>query len=207
MLDQYKTTIQQISPEKYLAQLEACGWFADLPLSEHAALRERVHTAFTANPMYTFLTLATFEFDAECISGTGPNELSYYDMLTYFAQHSYGLFTPDHIHDALTADNRYIAVSFQHDGRFYGCKVINTDYFQSEILDLANQALSDSGIRKRFCELPAVDQCAHVAFVSEQSYTCAERHNLIPPPHYFTTSRDIRDEYLEQYYAERDAHA
>jgi hypothetical protein len=183
LIERYKATLRTMVADDFVAALIECGWIAELPEMQRDELLQEVRTAFERDRFSAFLALDSFVFDSECIYGSGPGNLSYYDRITEIAQYSEGLFTPTDIVDEPRDDG--IFVSFRQNEQFYECMVRYTDYFQKDVLDMINQALSDIGVKKQFIILPPVDQCMYLVFISPETYMQAERQGLIPPPGYF----------------------
>jgi hypothetical protein len=198
MIDRYKATLRTMVVDDFVTSLIKCGWVAEIPEHQRDTLLQQVRAQFDKDRWYTFLALGTFSFDSECIYGFGPGNSSYYDMMTEIARYSEGFFHPTDIVDERKGD--WINVSFRQNKQTYRCRVHATDYFQEDVLDVINQAISDAGSEKRFIILPPVDQCMHIVYISYKTYKYAERRGLIPPPEYFCTSPDLLEDYLRAYW-------
>lgn len=207
MSDRYQDSFTNMTVDDYIKQLEACGWFAEIPASAQEPLLHEIRTMFAQDPRNTFLGLSTVTFDSEYIMDCGPGEESYYDLLLKFAEGSYGQFSPTEIRDELVSDPRGILVGFRHGGNDYRCIVDDTDWFQFEVLDLINQALAESDVPQRFFDLPQIDQFLYITFVTPRTFLSAQRRDLIPPPEYFDEDHDEdgdMEQYLADYYAALD---
>jgi hypothetical protein len=198
-----------MTPEIYWQKLHECGWLAEAPSHTHKALQESIKRKFVQNPTHACFSLMTSGFDSECIYGTGPENSSYHDMIVLLAKTSYGLFTPSNIRDVADVEHLKIHISFTMGISDYNISVnSDNDYFDFNVIQLINYALTENGVNNQFIDLPCVDQIFHLVFVSERTYHMAEKLRLIPPPKYFDykerTDPDKLNNYLEEFYKELD---
>jgi hypothetical protein len=207
MIDRYARTMETISVEDYLFRLELTGWFDEVPAENQKKIEANVREYFQNDRLFTFLGLSDFSFDAyECIYGDSSSPLSYTGVFRDFIAHSQDRFQPqDMFEKNVKFGDRYMTiVAFTHQGKRYQVQFPPNKSFDILVSRLITQALSESGCKQLFLDLPYIDQCAWVAFISPETYHKAEMLDLIPPKEYFTQSVDGFNEYVAEYYTERD---
>lgn len=167
----------------YWQKLKKIGWLDFLPQDKHDEVRKQLKQNLSdEDPDYAFLALAQGGFDIECIMGVGDS-LSYAAALKELAELSGGVFRPTQIKDEFVNRKRGIKVSFHHGRKQYSCTVpYESDHFDMTVLELANQALTDSDVKQRFIALPQADQFVNLVFVPPSVYEAAVREKLIPTP-------------------------
>lgn len=207
MIDRYSKIMETISVEDYLFRLKLTGWFDEVPPENQEKIERNVRGYFQHNRLFTFLALSDFSFDAyECIYGDSSDDLSYTGVFREFVAHSRGCFEPyDMLEKNVKVDNRYMTiVAFTHHEKRYQAQFSPHKSFDILVSRLIDQALRESGCKQLFIDLPYIDQCAWVTFISRETYLKAEMLDLIPPKEYFTQSTDGFYPYLEEYYTNRD---
>ena len=122
-------------------------------------------------------------FDVE--TGTYPNRHDF--LLLDLAAISEGEFVPEAVsEEAPPADSNDIPylVRFVHRKQAYELEATNFgDYYDLDaLLRAANQAVSDSGLSKRFYTLETGDQTAIVVYMESQALASAIVDGLLPPP-------------------------
>jgi large subunit ribosomal protein L16 len=176
--------------EEYLSTLERVGWRAALPASGQRKLKASVREEFRVRPDAERLTpvdlfrrLAVVVVDLEMIDGTGPRErCSYHGLLRELARSSFGLFAPREIRDELDVVRGKARVSFQLANRAFRVELpLLGGWVHPAVFDkLVNRALRAVGTKHQFQALPAVDQCAQLAFVPNAVWRKASAAGLVP---------------------------
>ena len=155
-----------------------------MPAAELARIKAEL--AYERHPESAYEALAAVCFDTECIETSGfdgePEDLnSYAKLLRHFGAATHGVFTPSAIVDVWDTDTGTARVGFDHGGRHYEVTVeLQSDWFQGEVFELINHALSEQGCVERFVALPVVDQVLHAAFVDPAIVERAREVGLIP---------------------------
>jgi hypothetical protein len=180
--DEFIDGISDLYGWGYRDKLEEIGWFDDLTVKEKRWILDEVEELFTKDKSIVFLALATLEFDAECISVSGPDKhlWSYYEILREFARVSRYRFDPVDIKDEYDRDKKQVLVSFKMGDRDYQLVLEEDEWYNPKVTGLVNRALADAGVQERFIGLPVVDQYVRVVFVTPELYQKAVEAGLIP---------------------------
>jgi hypothetical protein len=178
---------KSFTQEGYWRALEQCGWLAALPAQARRKLQRGLAKEFGGvskrSSIDLFHLLAVTILDMEMIEGCGPKEeCSYYSAIRELAQSSFGHFAPTSIRDKLDAKTEKAHISFLLGGKPFKITVPwETDWFQPQVIEkLINGALQASGVAHRFHVLPAVDQCAALAFVPDAVWRKATASGVFP---------------------------
>lgn len=165
--------------------LARSGWLSDLGRDRAQELKAELEKAEDSDPDHLWTRLADLSFDVECVFKASDEEGEkgpYVSILERYAAASRGLFQPYDLEDELDPIARSARVSFEHDGRSYGCEVPwHDDFFRDEVHDLVNRALADSEVDQRFVFLPA-DESGDLllALIRPEVGLEAERLGLLP---------------------------
>jgi hypothetical protein len=184
--------IEQPTSEDYLSRLEESGWLEAVGSERAEELRDRLTTALKENPSYSFYELADTEFDADCIEEAGTDDsCSYFSIIMQLAHDSRSLFEPTSVTDRLDREAGTASVSFEHRGKSYSCEVpFKDEWFQEPVLQLVNEALSESGTMNRFIDLPSCNQTLSLALIPESVFTQAVQLGLIPDVRFYAPRSD-----------------
>jgi hypothetical protein len=174
------TTAQDV-----MAKLIEAGWPAELGDARWSAMTTRIAKA-AANGDPPHLGIAELEYDTETIYGLGPsrdpNTLdSYTDLITLYAQHSWGVLAPTHIVDTFDEGTNNHTIGFTLGEQTFSATFESmSDWVSPAFEKLMNEALEKVGAKERFLLVPYPDQIAYVAFVSEAAMKRAEDVGALP---------------------------
>jgi hypothetical protein len=199
MLRDYENHLSRLSFTEYWQILIEIGWLKWIPPENRDDLRVRLQSSFSNNPIHAYSALVTSAFDGECIYDSDPEGLSYHNRISKLSEHSRGVFRPDRIIDVEDLENQSHKVGFEINNREYICNVVfGTKWFNSSVIDLINQALTDLGTPLRYIKLPSSGQVILLTLIPEEVFISAIRKGLIPPSKY-DWYKEHQPGYLNQY--------
>lgn len=160
--------------EAYGRALLDAGW------SDTSAMTaRRLRAAFAHDAASAWLALAVCAFDAESIFETNPLGESYTAHIRMLGQTSGEAFRAENVVEEVRGEQ--LLVAFDNGGRHYERFVaLESDYFDTAVLDMVNEAIGDQGEERRFLLLPSPDQFIHLAFMNPEMMARLKAASLIP---------------------------